>query len=111
MAQKIEIVHLSPKKGNMATLMSRLIAYAFLAFISSKGLLVTYLLTPGCIGKVVNLGSETSSGDGSDKKKASVKPRELEGRNPKEKNKISRIEVCSVQSAGAVLLSRDKKRS
>ena len=74
MAQKIEIVHLSPKKGNMATLMSRLIAYAFLAFISSKGLLVTYLLTPGCVGKVVNMGSETPSGDGSDKKKQVSSP-------------------------------------
>ena len=111
MAQKIEIVHLSPKKGNMATLMSRLIAYAFLAFISSKGLLVTYLLTPGCIGKVVNLGSETSSGDGSEKKKQVSSPENSRAENPKEKNKISRMEICSVQSAGGVLLSRDKKRS
>ena len=31
--------------------MSRLIAYAFLAFISSKGLLATYYLTPGCVGE------------------------------------------------------------
>ena len=46
----------------MATLMSRLIAYAFLAFISSKGLLATYYLTPGCVGGGVKLGSETSSG-------------------------------------------------
>ena len=69
MARKIEIFHLSPKRGNMATLMSRLIAYAFLAFISSKGLLATYYLTPGCVGEGVKLGSETSSGDGAREKK------------------------------------------
>lgn len=40
----------------MATLMSRLIAYAFLAFISSKGLLATYL-TPGYVGSRLRLGS------------------------------------------------------
>ena len=48
--------------------MSRLIAYAFLAFISSKGLLATYYLTPGCVGGGVKLGSETSSGDGAREK-------------------------------------------
>ena len=68
MARKIEIFHLSPKRGNMAALMSRLIAYAFLAFISSKGLLATYYLTPGCVGGGVKLGSETSSGDGAREK-------------------------------------------
>ena len=66
----------------MATLMSRLIAYAFLAFISSKGLLATYYLTPGCVGGDVKLGSETSSGDGA-REKNSAKPRELEGRKKK----------------------------
>ena len=62
--------------------MSRLIAYAFLAFISSKGLLATYYLTPGCVGGGVKLGSETSSGDGA-REKISAKPGELEGRKKK----------------------------
>ena len=66
----------------MATLMSRLIAYAFLAFISSKGLLATYL-TLGAVG-------EASSCDLRLRlatvlwKKLSAKPGELAGRNPKE---------------------------
>ena len=84
MARKIEIFHLSPKRGNMAALMSRLIAYAFLAFISSKGLLATYYLTPGCVGRGVKLGSETSSGDAA-REKISAKPGELEGRKEKQK--------------------------
>ena len=91
----------------MATLMWRLIAYAFLAFISSKGLLATYYLTPGCVGGGVKLGSETSSGDGA-REKISAKPGELEGRNNKKKNKISRMKICSAQNEGEDLVSREK---
>ena len=65
--------------------MSRLIAYAFLAFISSKGLLATYYLTPRCVGGGVKLGSETSSGDGA-REKNSAKPGELEGQKKKIQN-------------------------
>ena len=90
----------------MATLMSRLIAYAFLAFISSRGLLATYL-TPGCVGGCVKLGSEISSGDGV-REKMSAKPGELEGRNHKKKNKISRMKICSAKNEGGDLLSREK---
>ena len=92
----------------MATLMLRLIAYAFLAFISSKGLLATNYLTPGCVAGGVKLGSETSSGDGAREKKESAKPGELEGQNPKKKNKISRMKICSVKNEGGDLLSREK---
>ena len=91
----------------MATLMSRLIAYAFLAFISSKGLLATHYLTPGCVGGGVKLGSETSSGDGA-REKMSAKPGELEGRNHKKKNKISRMKICSAKNEGGDLLSGEK---
>ena len=89
----------------MATLMSRLIAYAFLAFISSKGLLATYYLTPGCVGGGVKLVSETSSGDGA-REKISAKPGELEGQQ--KKNYISRMNICSAKNEGGDLLSREK---
>ena len=85
--------------------MSRLIAYAFLAFISSKGLLATYL-TLGALG-------EASSCDLRLRlammlwEKMSAKPRELAGRTGKEKNKISRRNLCSAENA--VLLSKGKK--
>ena len=91
----------------MATLMSRLIAYAFLAFISSKGLLATYYLTPGCVGEGVKLGSETSSGDGA-REKTGARPGELEGQNNKKKDKISRMKICSAKNEGGDLLSREK---
>ena len=89
------------------TLMLRLIAYAFLAFISSKGLLAINYLTPGCVAGGVDLGSETSSGDGA-REKMSAKPGELEGRNSKEKNNISRMKTCSAKNEGGDLLSREK---
>ena len=38
----------------------------------------------------------------------SAKPGELAGRNPKEKNKISRRKICSVENAGGVLLRKEK---
>ena len=91
----------------MATLMSRLIAYAFLAFISSKGLLATYYLTPGCVGGGVKLVSETSSGDGA-REKTGARPGELEGQNNKKKDKISRMKICSAKNEGGDLLSREK---
>ena len=42
------------------------------------------------------------------RRKMSVKPRELAGRNPKERNKISRMKICRVQNAGGILLSRQR---
>ena len=53
------------------------------------------------------MGSETSSGDGA-REKMNAKPRELEARNPKKKNKISRMKICSAKNAGGVLLSGEK---
>tara|TARA_B100000683_G_C12028075_1_gene365046 strand:- start:58 stop:240 length:183 start_codon:yes stop_codon:yes gene_type:complete len=59
----------------MATLMSRLIAYAFLAFITSKGILATYLI-PGLSSWDLRVRPATAL------EKMGAKPRELEGRNP-----------------------------
>ena len=41
-------------------------------------------------------------------KKKSAKPGELEGQNPKKKNKISRMKICSAKNEGGDLLSREK---
>lgn len=41
-------------------------------------------------------------------KKKSAKPGELEGQNPKKKNKISRMKICSAKNEGGYLLSREK---
>ena len=38
----------------------------------------------------------------------SAKPGELAGRTPKEKNKISRRNICSAENAGGVLLYKEK---